>query len=101
MAVCALGLLQRLEWARRTFIALLFVTIAMNLAGLFLQQEFLQLLVDTTRRQTPLPAGANDVFEGVVSAARWMAAGATFAATIVLASIIRRLRLPVVRQEFA
>jgi hypothetical protein len=30
-----------------------------------------------------------------------MAAGATFAATIVLASIIRRLRLPVVRQEFA
>jgi hypothetical protein len=101
MAVCALGLLQRLEWARRAFIALLAVTIAMNLAGLWLQQEFLQLLVDTTRRQAPLPASASEVLDGVVSAARWMAAGATLAATVALASIIRRLLSPAVRQEFA
>jgi len=101
MAVVSLGVLQRLEWARRTFIGLLVVTIAMNLAGLWLQQEFVQLLVDTTRRQAPLPAHAADLFEGVVAAARWMAGLGSAVATLMLAAVIRRLMSPAVRQEFA
>ena len=45
---CAIGLLLRLEWARRFFIALLVLTIAANVAGLWLQQEVLQSLVSST-----------------------------------------------------
>jgi uncharacterized protein GlcG (DUF336 family) len=42
---CAVGLLVRLEWARRIFIALLVLAIVANVAGLWLQQEMLQSLV--------------------------------------------------------
>src|ERR1700760_3856015 len=39
--VCAFGLLRRIEWARRVFIGLLMVAIAVDVAGLWLQQEFM------------------------------------------------------------
>src|SRR5689334_16884191 len=38
---CATGLLLRLEWARRVFIALLAVVLAAHLAGLWVQHEVL------------------------------------------------------------
>ena len=99
--VCAVGLLRRIEWARRVFIGLLMVAIAVDLSGLWLQQEFMHLLVDSALRQATLTPSAADVFGGVVTAARVLAGFITLVASLALAGIIRRLMSPSVRQEFA
>jgi hypothetical protein len=98
---CAVGLLVRLEWARRIFIALLVLAIVANVAGLWLQQEMLQSLVSSTLQRSPLPPLAADVFGGFVTAARVMAVLVTVGACLLLVWIIRRLMSPAVRQEFA
>jgi hypothetical protein len=98
---CAVGLLIRLEWARRIFIALLVLAIVANVAGLWLQQEMLQSLVSSTLSRSPLPPLAADVFGGFVTAARVMAVLVTVGACLLLVWIIRRLMSPAVRQEFA
>ena len=100
LLVAAAGLLMRLEWARRTFIGLLMVAIAANLGSLWLQQEFVQSLVDATLRQAPLPTSAAGVFGGFVAAARWLSGLVTLFACGGLVWIIRRLMSPKVRQEF-
>jgi len=99
--VCAVGLLRRIEWARRVFIGLLMVAIVVNLSGLWLQQEFMHLLVDSALRQATLTQSAADVFGGVVTAARVLAGFITLVASVALVGIIRRLMSPSVRQEFA
>lgn len=99
--VTAIGLLLRLDWARRAFIGLLVLAIAANLLGLWLQQEVMQSVVDSTLRRTPLPASAAEVFGGFVTAARLMAVVMTLSACALLVWIIRRLMSPPVRQEFA
>ncbi len=99
--VCAFGLLRRIEWARRVFIGLLMVAIGVDLAGLWLQQEFMHLLVDSTLRQTTLTQPVADLFGGVVTAARVLAGLITLVASVALVGIIRRLMSPSVRQEFA
>ena len=99
--VCGFGLLRRIEWARRVFIGLLMVAIGVDLAGLWLQQEFMHLLVDSALHQATLTPSAADVFGGVVTAARLLAGIITLVASLVLAGIIRRLTSPSVRQEFA
>ena len=101
MIVCAFGLLRRIEWARRVFIALLMVAIGVDLAGLWLQQEFMHLLVDSALRQATLTPSAADVFGGVVTTARVLAGFITLVASLALVGIIRRLMSPSVRQEFA
>jgi hypothetical protein len=98
---CAIGLLVRLEWARRIFIALLVLAIAANVAGLWLQQEVLQSLVSNTLARSPLPPLVADVFGGFVTAARVMAVLVTVGACLLMVWIIRRLMSPAVRQEFA
>ena len=101
MIVCAAGLLRRIEWARRVFIGLLVVAIGVDLAGLWLQQEFMHLLVDSALRQTTLTQPAADLFGGVVTMARVLAGFITLVASVALVGIIRRLMSPSVRQEFA
>jgi hypothetical protein len=98
---CAIGLLVRLEWARRIFIALLVLAIAANVAGLWLQQEVLQSLVSNTLARSPLPPLVAEVFGGFVTAARVMAVLVTVGACLLMVWIIRRLMSPAVRQEFA
>jgi hypothetical protein len=97
----AIGLLLRLDWARRAFIGLLVVAIFANLLGMWLQQEVVQSVVSRTLSSTPIPAQALGVFGGFVTAARVMAVLVTLGACSVLAWIIRRLMSPSVRQEFA
>ena len=97
----AVGLLLRLDWARRVFIGLLVVAIVANLLGLWLQQEMMQSVVSTTLSHTPLPPQALGVFGGFVTAARVMAVVVTLGACGLLAWIIRRLMSAGVRQEFA
>lgn len=100
LLVAAAGLLMRLEWARRAFIGLVIAAIAANLAGLWLQHEFVQSLVDATLRDTALPRAAVGVFGGFVTAAQVLSGVVTLVACALLAWVIRRLMSPKVRQEF-
>lgn len=97
----AIGLLLRLDWARRSFIVLLAVAIVANLLGLWLQQELMQSVVSSTLVNAALPPQALGVFGGFVTAARVMAVVVTLGACGLLAWIIRRLMSAGVRQEFA
>lgn len=97
----AIGLLLRLDWARRTFIGLLVVAIVANLLGLWLQHEVVQSVVDQTLARTAIPAQALGVFGGFVTAARVMAVLMTLVGCSLLVWIIRRLMSAGVRQEFA
>jgi hypothetical protein len=101
MLASAVGLLLRLDWARRSFIGLLVVAIVANLLGVWLQQELMQAIVDHALASTALPPTAAGVFGGFVTAARVMAVVVTLGACGVLAWIIRRLMSAAVRQEFA
>lgn len=97
----AVGLLLRLDWARRTFIGLLVVAIVANLLGLWLQHEVVQSVVSNTLSSVAIPAQALGVFGGFVTAARVMAVLMTLAGCGLLGWIIRRLMSAGVRQEFA
>ena len=97
----AIGLLMRLDWARRSFIALLVVAIFANLLGLWLQQEVVQSVVSTTLSNVAIPQQALGVFGGFVTAARVMAVLMTLVGCAFLGWIIRRLMSATVRQEFA
>ena len=97
----AIGLLLRLEWARRTFIVLMGVAIGINLGGLWLQQELLLSLVDATLQQASMPPVLAGVFGGFVAATRSMAVLVTLAGCVMLGWIAWRLTLPPIRQEFA
>ena len=99
--VCAVGLLKRLEWARRMFIGLLVVAMFVGLGSLWLQQEFAQLFVESALRQATLPQKAAALFDGMITAARVLAGFLTLTTGLVLGGIIRRLMSPTVRQEFA
>ncbi len=101
LLVCAVGLLMRLEWARRTAIVLLALAIVANLAGMWLQHEVVRALVEATLLKSPLPPQALGVFGGVATAAQVMAMLMTLAACALLYWLIQRLRSDVVRQEFA
>ena len=97
----AIGLLLRLDWARRAFIALLVVAIFTNLLGLWLQQEVVQSVFASTLRIATIPTEVLGVFGGFVTAARVMAVVMTLGACALLGWIIGRLMSPSVRQEFA
>ena len=97
----AVGLLMRLDWARRTFIGLLVVAIMANLLGLWLQQEVVESVVSNTLSSVAIPAQALGVFGGFVTAARVMAVLMTLVGCALLVWIIRRLMSAGVRQEFA
>lgn len=97
----AVGLLLRLDWARRVFIGVLALAIVANLLGLWIQHEVVQSVVDSTLQSAPLPPQAAGVFGGFVIAARVMGGVVTLGACALLAWIIGRLMSPAVRQEFA
>lgn len=97
----AVGLLLRLDWARRVFIGLLAFAIVANLLGLWLQHEVVQSLVAQTLHGATLPAQAKSVFGGFVTAAQVMAVIVSFGLCGLLAWVIGRLRSAAVRQEFA
>lgn len=96
LLVAAVGLLMRMEWARRAFIGLLAVAIVADLANLWLQHEFVQSLVYAS-----LPgAAARPLMLVGVTAAQALSAAVTLLAGGLLAWVIRRLMSPKVRQEF-
>lgn len=101
MLASAVGLLMRLEWARRVAIALLGLVIVANLAGLWLQHELVHALVDATLRRAALPTAAQGIFGGFATAAQLMAMLVTLVGCGLIVWIIRRLMSESVRQEFA
>ena len=101
LLACAVGLLMRFEWARRTAIGLLGLVIALNLAGLWLQHELVQALFQQALQRTALPPQAADVFGGFATAAQLLAVAITVGACALLGWAMQRLRSEAVRQEFA
>jgi hypothetical protein len=97
----AIGLLLRLERARRAFIVIVVLAMLANLAGVWLQQELLQGLIDHTLSRSPMPREAAGVFGGFATAARAAAVTLSVLTCLLLAWIIRRLNTQSVRQEFA
>jgi hypothetical protein len=97
----AIGLLLRLNWARRVFIGMLSFAIVANLAGMWLQHEVVQSVVNSTLSSAPIPAQVLGVFGGFVTAAKVMATVMTLLACVLLVWIIRRLMSASVLQEFA
>ena len=101
MLASAIGLLLRLDWARRVFIGVLIIAIVANLLGLWLQHEVVQSVVSSTLSGTQLPPKAAGVVGGFVTAARVMAVVVTLGTCALFGWVIRRLMSPSVRQEFA
>ena len=97
----AVGLLLRLDWARRVFIGMLVLAIVANLLGLWLQQEVVQSVVASTLTRATVSPLVLGVFGGFVTAARVMAVLMTLGTCTILAWIIRALMTATVRQEFA
>ena len=101
LVAAAIGLLLRLDWARRTFIALVMTAIAVHLGGLWLQHELVQVLVLDSMPPGSVPAAVVGLFGGLATAAQVLAMMVTLAACMLLAWVIARLRSEPVRQEFA
>jgi hypothetical protein len=101
LVASAIGLLLRLDWARRVFIGLVALAIAANLFGLWLQHEAVQLWVERTLGAVVLPGPAAGVFGGLLTLAQVMAGMVTVAAALVLVWVIGQLNSERVRQEFA
>ena len=95
----AVGLLLRLEGARRTFIVLLGLVLAAHLVGLWLQQEVLQSLAQQALGGLPQPVVER--VGGFVTATRALSVALGLVAALALAGTVRRLCSPQVRQEFA
>jgi hypothetical protein len=99
--VCAIGLLMRLEWARRMFLVLLGLAIAANVAGLWVQHEVMQSVVSATLGTAALPPAAAHVLGGFALATRTLAVAVSLTACGLLGWTMRFLMSPAVRQEFA
>lgn len=100
-AAAAVGLLLRLEWARRTLIALLLVALMANLAGLWLQHAVVQSVVDTALGRAALPHEAREVVGGFVTASRVLGTLMTLAVSALLGWVAMRLSSDSIRREFA
>lgn len=93
----ATGLLLRLEWARRVFIGLLALMIAVPLAGLGLQHRRVGEVLLSTFGPSPLPAPP----VGLGGLAPALTVVLTLAACAALAWLMRALMSDRVRREFA
>ena len=101
LVAAAIGLLLRLDWARRTFIGLVMAAIVAHLGGLWLQHELVQVLVLDSLPAGSLPAAAAGLFGGLATAAQVLGMLLTLAACTLLVWVIAQLRSETVRQEFA
>lgn len=101
LLVSAVGLLMRLEWARRTAIGVLALAIAANVGGLWLQHEVVQALLQSTLRGHSIPQAAAGLFGSFATVTQVMGVLITLACCIGLGWLIRRLNSESVRQEFA
>lgn len=97
----AIGLLLRLEWARKGFIGVLGLAVAVNVVGLWVQHELVAHVVSRTLKMAPLPAQAADVFGGFVTATSVMGVLVSVLTCVFLGWTMHRLSTPAVRREFA
>lgn len=97
----AVGLLLRLEGARRVFVGLLVLAIVFHLGGLALQQVLVHVVVVRAWVEALLPAALVQAVGGPAAAARGIGALLSLAACAALVGVIRGLSSRSVRQEFA
>ena len=97
----SIGLLLRLEWARKGFIGVLGLAVAVNVVGLWVQQEVVAHVVSRTLKAAPLPAQVVDVFGSFVTATSVMGVVVSLLTCAFLGWTMHRLMTPDVRREFA
>lgn len=97
----AIGLLLRLEGARRVFVGLLVLAIVFHLGGLALQQVLVHAVVVRGWVEALLPAALVQAVGGPAMAARCLGALLSLGACVALVGVIRGLSSRAVRQEFA
>lgn len=97
----AVGLLLRLEWARRAFIGLAALAIVANLLGLWLQHEVVQAVVQATLVRSGLLVAAAGLVGGLATVAQATGLLLVLATCALLGWVIRSLMSERVRQEFA
>lgn len=96
----AVGLMLRLDWARRVFIGLVAVALAAQVYGLWLQNELVPVLLQASLPPGALPAAAAGVLDGLTLAARVLGLLVTVSACALLGWVMARLMSERVRQEF-
>lgn len=100
LLACATGLLLRLEWARRLFIALLAIVAAAHLPVLWLQHEVVSVLLESTLRLAAMPPPAAGVVGGFALLTQALGIVLTLGACALLIWVMWALMSERVRREF-
>lgn len=101
LLACAVGLLRRLEWARRLAIGVLALAALSQLGGLWLQHQVVSGLLDLTLSSQPVPdlaAGVLGALARTTQALGWLL---SLAAGALMLWLMWRLISGRERQEFA
>jgi hypothetical protein len=97
----SIGLLMRLEWARRLFVAALALWFCLALAGSWLNQEVIGVVVQQSLSHTALPAAVAGTVDGLGVALRVLAAVVNLGLCALLVWTMAKLGSRPIRQEFA
>ena len=92
--VASIGLLKRVEWARKLFIALLVLGIAWNIGALFLQQQMIAMMPTV-----PAEAGAPPV-DAFIRVIRIVSGVMTVVLSVLLGWLAKKLMAPAIVAEF-
>lgn len=92
--VASIGLLKRVEWARKLFIALLVLGIAWNVGALFVQQHVIAMMP-----VVPAEAGAPAV-EDFIRVIRIVSGVMTLVLSVLLGWLAKKLMAPAIVAEF-
>jgi hypothetical protein len=90
--VASIGLLKRIEWARKLFIALLVFGIASNIGVFFLQEKMMAVVA--------VGGDGDATVAGVIHTARVMTGMLTVVLSVLLAWLAKKLMAPAIVAEF-
>ena len=88
--VASIGLLKRIEWARKVFIALLVFGIASNIGVFFLQERMMALVT----------VGGDASVDGLLRTTRMLTGVLTVMLSVLLGWLAKRLMAPAIVAEF-
>ena len=88
--VASIGLLKRIEWARKVFIALLVLGIASNIGVFFLQERMMALVT----------VGGDASVDGLLRTTRILTGVLTVMLSVLLGWLAKRLMAPAIVAEF-
>jgi hypothetical protein len=97
----AVGVLRRHEWARRTFVGMAALALALLLALMWVHHDVVALAVHRAVAGAQLSSAALLLIDHLTAAARWLALALAACTGVLLLALIRALLSQEVRQEFA